>query len=352
MTQTLLDRYLAHLQEHNTRRGQPASPETIRAVRADLRGFMSWWETAKRLSFDPVLVLDRDLADWQMHRQKADGVQPSTINRASATLRSFFAWAKDTGLISHNPAAELRDRPLPDVAPRGISPEGAEWLERIASDQDDQKTRLRDLALLTLLYDCGLRRSEASSVQLRDVDLPGGTLTVRAGKGSTPGRVMLTKAATQRLREYLRVRCPNGLPPIGSEAEREPLLERHALTQPGQPWLPGMPTEAIRKRLTKLGKEAAVKIRVKAELEPDIERVGQLLDLAHKLETVSPHQLRHGLAYRLLKNGGNLAHVQRVLRHSRASTTLMYGKPTEDDLREVLEETSRPTPRARAGDQP
>lgn len=55
---------------------------------------------------------------------------------------------------------------------------------------------------------------------------------------------------------------------------------------------------------------------------------------------VSPHQLRHGLAYRLWKRA-TPAHIQRILGHSGVSTTLKYGKPTEDDLRAALEEANR-----------
>ena len=82
-------------------------------------------------------------------------------------------------------------------------------------------------------------------------------------------------------------------------------------------------------------------LREQAKKEPSIERVGQLLDLAQRLERVSPHQLRHGLAYRLRKSGKDAADIQRALRHSRASTSLKYGKPTDDDVRAALEESER-----------
>jgi site-specific recombinase XerD len=64
--------------------------------------------------------------------------------------------------------------------------------------------------------------------------------------------------------------------------------------------------------------------------------VAELETLARQLAAVSPHQLRHGLAYRLWKQA-TPAHIQRILGHSRVSTTLKYGKPTEEDLRAALE---------------
>ena len=74
-----------------SRRGRIAAPATIRAARADLQGFIAWWEQAHHVGFAVALVLDRDLRTWQRHRQREDGAQPATINRAQASLRAFFA---------------------------------------------------------------------------------------------------------------------------------------------------------------------------------------------------------------------------------------------------------------------
>lgn len=332
-----VDDYVTLLQTTLNARGRAVAPKTIQGTRSDLRGFVVWWETTKRLTFDPTLVLDRDLTAWQKHRQAVDGVQPTTINRANASLRTFFTWATATRRIGRNPATTLRDLPIPDLAPRGVSPDGMDWLERIASGDPDPRLRLRDLALLTLLYDGGLRRQEASDVQLRDLDLAGATLTVRAGKNGQYRRVLLTAKAVRQLRMYLAVRCPAGLPPVGSDQEREPLLESHALTVAGQPWRPGLSPDAIRWRITDFGHDAAVKLREQAKKEASLERVGALLKLADQLAVVTPHQLRHGLAYKLRKANQDPTFIQKALGHTRASTSAKYGKPTEDDVRAALE---------------
>ncbi|HEX6292058.1 MAG TPA: tyrosine-type recombinase/integrase [Herpetosiphonaceae bacterium] len=340
MTNTILDRYLADLQQRPNRSGRLASPATIRAARADLQGFINWWEQAHRVSFDVAHILDRDLRAWQRHRQREDGAKPATINRAQASLRAFFAWAQQEGLIAHNPTAELHDLPIEDGAPRSLPPTAVEWLVRAASAQPDATARLRDLALITLLSECGLRSQEAADVQLRDLDLDGAMLAVRSGKGGKGRRVPLTVEAVRRLREYLKVRCPSGLPPIGSAAEREPLLMKRTMTKAGAPWEPGLQPVSMRKHLGELGRAAAELLRARAAKEPSLQRVAELEALARHLVAVSPHQLRHGLAYRLWKQA-TPAHVQRILGHSRVSTTLKYGKPTEDDLRDALEEANR-----------
>src|SRR5262249_5501473 len=132
------------------------------------------------------------------------------------------------------------------------------------------------------------------------------------------------------------VRCPNGLPPTGSDAERELFLIGRRVDKPGQPWEPGMSTAAQRKRLAELRQEAIEKIREQAKREPNPARIEDLHELARQLHEASPHRLRHGLAYRLLENGATPTYLRDILGHSRASTSLMYGKPTEEAKRTAL----------------
>jgi site-specific recombinase XerD len=341
----LLARYLDHLEHTTNRFGRTVAPATVRAARADLHGFFAWCEERHRLSFDPSLVLERDLRDWQAHRQKEDGARPSTINRAGASLRGFFAWAQAEGMFNHNPAAELRDLPLPPEAPRGLSPEAVEWLFRVAYGQQDKMARARDLALLTLLSDCGMRSQEAADLQLRDLDLRAETVIVRAGKGGKARRLPIEGETVKRLREYLRLRCPSGLPSIGSDAEREPLLFAQQRASGAITWRPGMKIVTMRKRLTELGKEAVEHIEAQKRREPSLARIGELEDLARELGQVSPHQLRHGLAYRLRGSGYDPGYIQRVLGHSRIATALRYGQPTESDARAALHKANSPPTR-------
>ena len=78
---------------------------------------------------------------------------------------------------------------------------------------------------------------------------------------------------------------------------------------------------------------AAQQLRAEAKLERDITRSEYLEDLARRLESVTPHMLRHSLARRMLSRGAQLPEVQRVLGHSRISTTGIYLTPSEEDVR-------------------
>jgi integrase len=123
---------------------------------------------------------------------------------------------------------------------------------------------------------------------------------------------------------------------IGSDAKCEPFLIGRRVDLPGQPWRPGMKTAAMRKRLAELRDLAVQKIIAQARTEPNLVRVGELEDLARELAATSPHRLRHGLAYRLLESGATPAYIKTIFGHSRITTSLMYGKPTEEDVRAAL----------------
>lgn len=339
--------YLGHLRDHLTTRGRRASPATLRAMRSDLRAFVAWWEHTRHLTFDVPLVLETDLDDYLAHRQR-DGRAPASINRGNASLRAFFAWALEHALLPHNPTARLRDLTVEEIAPRGLDLDGVEWLLRAAAQNPDPFERRRDLALITLLSDCGLRSQEAANLELRDVDLDGGAVTVRMGKGRKPRRVLLDLdgPSISRLRAYLDALYP----PAGAlvkvdatalEAGTARFLASRRLTRPGQPWEPGMQTVTMRKRLIMLREAAIGMIREQVERESHLDRIEVLMDLIRDLETCSPHVLRHGLAYRLYAAGATPKTVARQFGHSRETTAMKYGKQKDKEIRGLMGRANR-----------
>jgi integrase/recombinase XerC len=315
----------------------PLAVASRRAIRADLRQFVQWWETSRARPFDPALLIDRDVRAWQRARQQDDGAKPSTINRALASLRRFCAWTVESGLLTENPVAGIADIPDEPLAPRSLPDAAVDALLRAVRNEPNAVVRARDEALLALLIYAGLRAQEACDVQLRDLDLRGANVLVRSGKGGKARRVPLHHDAVRLLDHYLRtVRCPDGAPPLGSTDERQALLIGIAITTPGQPWRPGITTALVRHQVKQRGQEAAAALRGAIPRERDLARAATLTDLARSLEHVSPHMLRHSLARRLLKTGAQLPEVQRVLGHSRLSTTGIYLTPSDDDLRDAI----------------
>jgi site-specific recombinase XerD len=314
------------------------SPLTVKAARGDLLGFAAWWESRFSRPFDPALLRTSDLQTWRLARQKDDAAAPATINRALVTLRAHCDWAKHAGLITENPVEEIKAIPTSQPVPKSLPAEAVDAILRAVRSERDERIRLRDEALLALLIYTGLRAQEACDVQIRDLDLDGGTVTVRHGKGGRMRRVMLNEEAISLLRRYLtRLRCPGSLPALGSEREREPLLVGFDSTKAGRPLHPGINQRLVQRVVEQRAHEAAQRLRADAEAVASLERVGEMLDLAQRLEAATPHTLRHSLARRLIESGADLAIVQRTLGHSSIATTGIYLTPDEDDLRRAME---------------
>lgn len=328
MLHATAEHYLATIRE----------PASRRAAQADLVTFARWWEEQRDRAFDPAQLLTKDIRAWIHHRQDVEERKPATINRGLSTLRRFGDWLVVERLLQENPARDVRDLPLEELGPRSLPDDAVDAVLRAVQAEEEPAIRLRDGALLALLVYAGLRSQEACDVQLRDLDLDASSVIVRKGKGRKARRVPLHSDAVVMLRRFLReLRCLNGLPAIGSEAEREPLLVAQDRTKSNHPFVPGMSTRLVRHRIDVLCHRAAEQLRAAAQKEPRLERAGQLLHMATQLEAASPHALRHSLARRMLRRGADLSEVQRVLGHSRLSTTGIYTMPDDDDLRDAVE---------------
>src|SRR5260221_4587765 len=277
-----IEQYLAFLQ---TKRRAPA---TVKVVRHDLAHFVTWWEGTRRRTFDPTSLRHEALRDWRTVHQRDEGAAPATINRGLASLRGYCRWALARHLLLENPATEVKDVPTEPLAPRSLPAEAIDALLCVARAEQNGILRARDEALLALLIYVGLRVQEACDLQLRDLDLGGGTVTVRSGKAGKARRVPLHPDAERLLHRYLEsVRCPEGLPAIGSDQERELLLVGIVMTMKGQPMRVGITQRVAQRTMQQLGQSAAQQLRTEAERERDVKHSEFLQDLARQLETVT-----------------------------------------------------------------
>lgn len=228
--------------------------------------------------------------------------------------------------------ADVRGVPMQEQGPRALPVEAVTALLREVRSTRNERQRVRDEAALAMLIYGGLRVQEVCDVQLRDLDLDGGVVVVRKGKGGKFRRVPLHADALPLLRRYLRVvRCPDGLPPVGSDAEREPLLLGVRGTS-----RTNVTPRSLQRMVARYGKRAAARLEAQAEQAPTLERAAELHWLAHRLAQVTPHTLRHSLARRMLHGGAKLTEVRAVLGHSRLDTTAQYLVANEDDLRDAI----------------
>jgi integrase/recombinase XerD len=282
---------------------------TLSAYRRDLQRYAGWLAAAG--VDDPALASEEDLVAFLgALRTGATPVgtryRASSVARSLAAVRGFHRFLVRERLAGSDPSLDLGAPKVPSSLPKALSIEQVEAL--LGAVPGDDPRALRDRALLETLYAAGLRVSEATALDLDDVDLEDGS--VRAfGKGSKERMVPLGRNARAALGAYL----VRGRPALARPRSGAALF------------LNAQGTRLTRQGCWKILRRHAGHAKLEAE--------------------VSPHVLRHSFATHLLAGGADIRSVQELLGHASLATTQVYTKVTQDRLREVY---LRAHPRARA----
>ena len=290
-----------------------ASANTTDAYRRDLATFFAF--LSDHLGGEPTLEELQSLApaDFRSYlaRRNTEGLARTSIARGLSTVRNFFRFLDRNGLV-HNPAIDtLRTPKTPSSIPKALTPDDALAAVKMAGElQDKPWLAKRDMAIMLLLYGCGLRIGEALDLNVSDVgaDLSkDGTLRV-IGKGNKQRVVPVLPIVAEAISAY-RAALPHGLSDDG------PLF----VGSRGGRLNPGVVQRQVRKIRAMLGLR----------------------------DTATPHALRHSFATHLLANGGDLRTIQELLGHASLSTTQRYTAVDEAKLRAVYDDAH---PRAKRGD--
>ena len=174
------------------------SPVTVRGYLADLTVFFRWFEKANGAPLDPARITATDLREYKRLLVEELRQKPASVNRKLASLKSFLKWAADAGLTSGSQALKV---PRPERLQR----QGPKWLDR--SEQNallravERGQSPRDIAIVKLLLNTGLRVQELCSLTWQDVRISDrkGALGVRRGKGGKGREIPLNKDARMAL---------------------------------------------------------------------------------------------------------------------------------------------------------
>ena len=291
MSDTLSREAQAFLQYLEGERG--ASLHTLRSYRTDLLQFEAFAKSRglgslRSLNARAVRIYLASLSETKLAR--------SSIARKLAVLRSLFRYLTRRHETEVNPVKDLAGPKLPRALPRTLLYDDV--VQILDKTEYPEKSRLRDRAILELLYATGLRVGEAAGLEVADVDFGGGLVRVR-GKGDKERLVPIGRQALRAVEAYLDGR------------RKGPLF----LNGRG-------------KRLTVRSLHRIVRAAAK--------RAG-----LHR--PVSPHTLRHSFATHLLDQGADLRVIQEFLGHARLSTTQRYTHVSADHLMKVYD---RAHPRA------
>ncbi|HJL24573.1 MAG TPA: site-specific integrase, partial [Polyangiaceae bacterium LLY-WYZ-15_(1-7)] len=182
-----------------------SSPRTVESYRRDLRAFRAFLEE-RRLPLDAGR---QDLLALRAYLGSLYGrYAASTVARRVSSLRSFYRFLHRRGAIERDPAALLQSPKQGKGLPRFLTVEDAFRVVEAPSDDAarDPRLRLRDRALLELLYAAGVRVSEAAALTLDRLEL--GRREARViGKGDKERLVPLGEPAVRALEAYLEIRA-------------------------------------------------------------------------------------------------------------------------------------------------
>lgn len=292
--------YLAH--------NQGASLHTVKAYGADIGQFERFLEL-KHAGIESWRQVEPAhvrlfLAELLKERRR------STVARKLQSLRGFFGFLLDRGDVAANPAAMVRppkqDKPLPrrlsvDEAFHLLESPGHGHRTYGAEEQRDA-CRMRDRAMLELLYSSGLRVSELVGLDLDHLDLEAGLVRVVRGKGAKDRVVPVGQKARAALGDWIKDRLR--LTPQEEDGVRALFLNRRG----------GRLTQRSVQRM-----------------------LGEHLEGLEVGRKIGPHTLRHAMATHMLEGGGDLRSVQEMLGHKSLSTTQKYTHLTVDHLLKVYD---------------
>ncbi|MGO9192641.1 MAG: site-specific tyrosine recombinase XerD [Streptosporangiaceae bacterium] len=302
----LADTVRGYLQYLVVERGLAAN--TVESYRRDLRRYSSMLADRGKTGLGEVTPAD--VAEFLASLREGDAehaaLAVSSAARAVIAVRGLHAFAVDQGLADTDPAREVPPPSPPRRLPKAITLEEVERLLDAAGPGPDEMSAdlrpLRDRALLEFLYGTGARISEATGLDIDELQLDADSLVRLVGKGSKHRVVPVGSYAVRALQAYL-VRARPALAAASRRVSASPAVFLNARGG----------------RLTRQGAWGV--------LHAAAERAG--------LAEVSPHTLRHSFATHMLDGGADIRVVQELLGHASVTTTQVYTLITVDRLREV-----------------
>lgn len=272
------------------------SDNTLSSYRRDLTQFNDWLQ---RTEGGSIVEANRSSLQRYLGARLEQGMSPRSTARFLSCVRGFFHYLLREGRLSVDPTLDIDSPRLGRPLPKALSEAEVERL--LQAPDPDIALEMRDRTMLELLYACGLRVTELTSMQMVQLSLNQGVVRV-FGKGSKERLV-----------------------PVGEEALR--WLQRF-MAGPRAQLLKGMPSDVLFPSLrgTQMTRQTFwYRIKIYAQ-RADIKK------------HLSPHTLRHAFATHLLNHGADLRVVQMLLGHSDLSTTQIYTHVAQQRMQELHEQ--------------
>lgn len=282
-----------------------ASANTLRAYEADVSGFLAFLAAHHGESLGIARLAAASQSDMRafLAHTRGRGVSARSAARVLSSVKGFIRWLAEREGFDPTAVLSARSPRYQRKLPRPLSEDAARAVIGTVADMAREDwIAARDAAVVTLLYGCGLRISEALSLTGAESNLPA-VLRIR-GKGGKERIVPVLPAAQAAVADYVRL-CPF---PLAGE--------------PAAPLFRGARGGALNQRL----------------IARSMEQARGALGLP---ASATPHALRHSFATHLLAAGGDLRAIQELLGHASLSTTQAYTAVDTARLMEVYEKAHR-----------
>jgi integrase/recombinase XerC len=263
-----------------------AAENTVKAYQSDVLGFLAFMTQhhGEAQGLGPLSKITvSDMRAW-MASERTRGVGARSLARQLSAVKTFYRWLSDREGFEPTAVLSTRSPKFTKKLPRPLAEDAATaMIDTVEMQATDPWVAARDSAVVTLLYGCGLRISEALSLTGADVPLP--QVMRITGKGGKERIVPVIDAAREAVASYFRL-CPHPLEP------NAPLFRGAR----GGPLNPRAIQKVMERSRMQLGLPA----------------------------TATPHAMRHSFATHLLTAGGDLRAIQELLGHASLSTTQAY----------------------------
>ena len=284
-----------------------ATQNTLDAYQSDVAGFLAFMTEHKggAQGLAPLSQISvTDMRSWMAFARGGD-LGPRSLARKLSAVKSFYRWLSEREGFEPTAVLSTRSPKFQRKLPRPLAPDAAQnVINALEAQSDNPWIVARDQAVVTLLYGCGLRISEALSLTGDDMPIKDSLRIL--GKGGKERIVPVIAPARDAVARYVAL-CPH---PV----------------ETGAPLFRGARGGALNPRL----------------IQKVIAQVRQQLGLP---ASATPHAMRHSFATHLLNAGGDLRAIQELLGHASLSTTQAY---TAVDTAHLMEVYARSHPRSRS----
>ncbi len=275
------------------------SPNTCIAYQSDLEQFYTYIYNTYNIS--EITEVDHQIIRSWLASLMETGIQARSINRKITTLKSFYKYLLREKILTVNPTIKIVSPKTPKKLPVFVEEANMQTMLDDA-EISDEYAKVRNILMLEVLYNTGIRLSELINLKQEDIDTVNLTIKV-LGKRNKERIIPITKMLKDKILYFSEIKAKQGI----TSLEKENFIF-----------------------LTNFGKKLYPKLVYRV--------VNYYLSGITTINKKSPHVLRHTFATHMLNNGADLNAIKEILGHSNLSATQVYTHNTINKLKSIYKQ--------------